>query len=392
MRITRYIIYELLTVFLVTLAGMTMLMMLVGLAQEAIRQGLTPVPVMRLVPYALPNALRFAVPGTILFAACSVYGRMSAANEFVAIKSLGISPMQLMTPAFVLAVLISLVAVWLNDMAVSWGRLGMQRVVFESAEEIAYGMLRKHKSYRTPAFSVIVQRVEDRRLVRPTLSFHSGSGNEVTVTAREGELQLNMENETLTVILVDAEFDLKDDVTGRFRGRYKHEIPLGLALRKGGSTRPQDLPLRDIPKQIEAQEANIVATRRTLATEAAWAMMTGDLNSLAGDGWKSRHRDLNHIVEGKHRLTTEIHRRWANGFSCFFFVFVGTPLSIRLRSSDLWSTFAVCFLPILIVYYPLLAVGVDRAKCGAWPPYSVWIGNAILAIVGGWLIRRVIRH
>ena len=73
--------------------GMTVLMLTVGLAQEAIRQGLGPIPILRLIPYAIPNALRFAVPGTILFATCSVFGRMAAANEITTLKSLGISPL-----------------------------------------------------------------------------------------------------------------------------------------------------------------------------------------------------------------------------------------------------------------------------------------------------------
>jgi len=93
-----------------------------------------------------------------------------------------------------------------------------------------------------------------------------------------------------------------------------------------------------------------------------------------------------------HRLQTEPWRRWANGFSCFFFVLVGAPLAIRMRNADLWTSFAVCFLPILIVYYPLMAYGVDRAKCGELPPYAVWLGNVILAAAGLWLLRKIVRY
>lgn len=71
---------------------------------------------------------------------------------------------------------------------------------------------------------------------------------------------------------------------------------------------------------------------------------------------------------------------------------IGTPLAIRMRNADLWSSFAVCFLPILIIYYPLLALGVDRAKAGELPPYSVWLGNVILAVAGLWIMRKVMRY
>ena len=34
-------------------------------------------------------------------------------------------------------------------------------------------------------------------------------------------------------------------------------------------------------------------------------------------------------------------------------------------------------------------LGIDRAKNGAWPPYSVWLGNLVLLAVGLALLRRV---
>jgi lipopolysaccharide export system permease protein len=67
-------------------------------------------------------------------------------------------------------------------------------------------------------------------------------------------------------------------------------------------------------------------------------------------------------------------------------------MAIRRRHGEFLASFFACFLPILLVYYPLLITGVDRAKAGAWPPYSVWLGNIILAF-GGWLLlRKVVRY
>ncbi|MBI2481520.1 MAG: LptF/LptG family permease, partial [Planctomycetia bacterium] len=145
-RITRYILAEFLKMSLVMALCMTVGMMLVIVGQELVRQGLGPTAVVKLLPYALPVALAYVVPGTVLFAACSIYGRMSAMNEVTAVKSLGISPMSLLWPALLFSFLISLGAVWLNDVA-AWGRIGLKRVALESAEQIAYGMLRSSRSY-----------------------------------------------------------------------------------------------------------------------------------------------------------------------------------------------------------------------------------------------------
>lgn len=394
-RLTRHVLGELLKVFLVTLTGMTVLMLIAGVAQEAIRQGLGPESIIKLVPYAMPNALRFAVPGTILFAVCTVFGRMSASNEITAIKSLGISPMRIITPAFVLAFLISLVAVWLNDVAVSWGKKGMQRVILHSVEQIAYGMLRTQRSYSTRQFSINVKRVDDRKLIRPMICFHSGEGSPPTVlTAREAELQLDQENGLLNVLLTDGQVTVGDEVTLRFPGKtITHEIPLTEAARKASSaSRPSDLPLWRIQPELCATESEIEGLRQELAVRAAYQMLTGDMAGLTSAEWDTQNARLANARYRLHRLATVPWRRWANGFSCLFFVMVGVPLAIRMRNRDLWTSFAVCFLPILIVYYPLLAYGVDRAKSGDLPPYSVWLGNVILALAGLWILRRILRY
>ncbi len=182
---TRYVTVELLKVFLTTLAVFTLLMTLAGVALEAVRQGLGPLTILRLVPYTLPNALVFSLPGTILFGACTVFGRLSASNELAAIKSLGIPPTVVVRPALLLAFLLSLATVWLIDVAFSWGYAGIQRVVLDSAEEIAYSVLRTQHAYRTRQFSISVAQVVDRRLLRVTITIERADGQTVTMTAQK---------------------------------------------------------------------------------------------------------------------------------------------------------------------------------------------------------------
>ena len=147
-RITRYVVTELLLVFLLTLTAITLLLILAGVAKEGLREGLGLGPIMRMIPYVVPLALQVSVPATILMAVSSVFGRMSADNEVVALKSLGISPMNILLPALVLAFCVSLVAVWINDIAVSWGRKGIYQVVVESVEEVANNIWLKELEFR----------------------------------------------------------------------------------------------------------------------------------------------------------------------------------------------------------------------------------------------------
>ena len=89
--LTRYVLFDLLKVFLLTLTGLTLLIFIVLIGKEAVDKGIGLGPLLRMAPYLIPQAMQFAVPGTMLLATTSVYGRMSSYNEIVAIKALGIS-------------------------------------------------------------------------------------------------------------------------------------------------------------------------------------------------------------------------------------------------------------------------------------------------------------
>ena len=140
--LVRYVSFDFLAVFAITLAGMTGFLLLIGVGREAVREGLSLGPLLRIFPFIVPVSMRFSIPAAALLAACSVYGRMSGENEVVAVKSMGISPQVIVSPVLVIGFLISVFAVWINDVAVSWGRPGISRVITESIEQIAYGMLR----------------------------------------------------------------------------------------------------------------------------------------------------------------------------------------------------------------------------------------------------------
>jgi lipopolysaccharide export system permease protein len=392
--ITRYILTELIGWFSVFVVGLTLLMVVILVGSEAWRMNLGLVPTLRLIPFVLPTALVFAVPGTILFTVCLVYGRMSADNEVTAAKSAGISPMALIWPAFGFAFLLSAVAVWLNDVAFSWGQAGVQRVVLQSVEEIAYGMLRTQRSFANPRFSIVVKGVEGRTLIRPTMNFQPNNDMPAfTLTAASAELRSNLDRGTLVLVLQDAEIETGDGLRSVLPGVTEQEIPLRYAsARELKEDSPTQLPLKAIDGEKAAQAERIKQLEQALAADVGLALVTGDLHTLGEQTWKPRRKALAEARTRLYKLQTEPYRRWASGFSCLCFVLVGVPLAILWRRADVMSTFAVCFIPILLVYYPLLAFGLDRAKAGALPPYTVWAANLLLVAIGVALLRRVVRY
>lgn len=393
--ISRYVLSELLKIFTLSLGVLTLLFIIFGLVKEAREQGLEPQQVLQLIPFVLPDALRYTVPATILLSACMVYGRMSSSNEVTALKSLGISPMTVLWPVLIFSFVLSVATVWLNDLAVTWGRDGVRRVVLESVEEIVYGMLRTNRTYSSKDVSIVVKRVEGRKLVSPTISMQSKTGS-MTMSSEWAELRSDLSEGALTIVCFNGELEVQSN--GKTSTIFfpnetlERSFPLDQGKTKDEIGHPSYMAMNVIPDTIAALQREITTQYDELAAKAALAMMTGDFAVLGSAEWNTEDNEKALKMQRVYRLQTEPHRRMSNGFSCFCFALVGAPLAIRLRNADLMTSFFACFLPILLVYYPLLAFGVDFAKNGTLPPYAVWGGNIILVLAGLWTMRKVVRY
>jgi len=391
--LTRYLLAELFVTFLLTLVVMTVFLFLVLIGKVAVDNGVGIIPLLRMIPYMLPQALQFAVPGSMLLATTSVYGRIAEANELVAVKSLGISPMMMVWPTLIVATVVSFGAVVLNDVAVSWGHNGVKRVVFESLEEIVYGRLRMTRSYSSQQLKMNVKRVVGKKLIKPTISFYASNGKpSTTITADEAEFYTDLTLNTATLSLYNAEVEIGSNASVFHPGHF--ELPIAFddfSGQKGRSYSPANLPLKDIGPSVEKQEAEIDRIKQEMTARASFALCTGRMFELSETSWQPYRAQLLGAQARLNRLNVEPNRRWANGFSCLCFVMIGAPMAIRRQHGEFWGSFFACFLPILIVYYPMLVGCVDAAKEGAVPPWGIWLGNLTLASWGVWLLRRVVR-
>ena len=389
----RYVIIEIVKVFAVAVATLTLMVVLGFVGREATVQGLPLVPTLRLIPFFLPETLRVTVPMTLLLACTTVFARISGANEMVAVKALGISPMVLLWPVFIFAFLMSLVTVWLNDLADSWGHAKVRQVVIEAVEEIVYSMLQSQRRYSTATFSINVKDIDGRRLQRVTLSIagHGASPKATMIIADDAVLRFDRTEGVLKVFLRNSVIDV-GGISVAWPGVREWEIPLTDASRAHTSAPWATLPLRKLPKAIADAQTEIELYEQMMAAQAAYAMTAGEFDDLTSEDWRRKENDRANLSSRYYRLASVPHRRWAGGFACLCFALVGAPMAIRLRNRDFLTSFFLCFLPILIVYYPLMILGADAAKNGNLPMIAIWAGNGMLMLWGLWLLRRVIRY
>jgi lipopolysaccharide export system permease protein len=215
----------------------------------------------------------------------------------------------------------------------------------------------------------------------------------IRISAAEAELKADLARSVMILTMSDCEIEMPPNIRSFIPGREVQEFPLTFfSARDVREGNPTNLPLRQITSEIPQQERFIDELERSLAAQSAMALVTGELQELSEAIWKSRRKQLNDARTRLFKLRTESPRRWANGFSTLAFVMVGAPLAILLKRADVMTRFGTSFVPILLSYYPLLMTCCDRAKAGSLPPYIVWIPNILLAGVGLWLMKRVVRY
>jgi len=366
-------------------------MLFVGLAQKAREYGIGPDIVVQLIPFLVPEALMFAIPATSLFSVCVVFGRMAADNEVTALESLGLSKTMVIVPALVMSFGLSLFAVWLNDVSYAWSHFGIERVVLQSTDRIVYSVLQQEGSFKSDQFSIEVNRVDGRTLIHPVVTVNS-SGDNIRMSAAKGSLTVDPKRQSLQFRMEQGSIDSESNFRLVDGENSLYELPLRSPddLKNKGAN-PSHLYLSQISSEIRQQEEKLAQLESQIELEATAQLLTGDFVGLTEASWKKQNKKLDDSRYRLARLKVVPHRRWANGFSCIAFAIIGVPVALRLKTGNYATTFGACFLPILLLYYPLFMFGLNGAKTGALPAWSVWIGNVACSVVGFVLLKRELR-
>jgi lipopolysaccharide export system permease protein len=392
-KINRLILWDVLKLFLVTTIGLTGLISVGLVGQQLISEGVGWLALVQLLPFICMIALQIAVPATLLFSVCSVFGRISADNEIVALKSVGVSPLRVIRPMMILGLLVSVPAVWINDLAVSWAQPGMEQVVLRSIKEIIYNRLRTRRSYENDkGFTVHVQEVQGDWLIRPTIfCFDETTGKPTTITAERAQIFKDPDQDQLILELVNSKGETSQSNATRFNipGSERFNMSLNRASQKGGdSARPSQFAMKQIPAEVDKHSKVNDRIKESMAIQVSMGLGMGRYNLLSEASLQSMIVQIDENKKRLIRLELEPYRRWSFGFACFFFVWIGVPFAILNKSADYAWTFGMCFIPIMLI--PLFGLALDRAKDGAWPASTLWIGNGFLFIVGTWLRHRVV--
>jgi lipopolysaccharide export system permease protein len=390
------ILWELTKVFLMSLIGITGILLMAGIVAEASQQGLGPAQILAAIPLLIPSTLPYTIPATTLFATCVVYGRLAADNEILAIRAAGVNLITVVWPGLLLGLVMSGATMGLYYRTIPYTHYLLRQMVFNDAEELMYSMLARQKSitHSQMPYSMWVKGVQGRKLLDPLFkNTDPKTGRTVIVAqAREAELRVDVVQKKLLLHMRRGEAVAEDGSHGYFEDRI-FEAPLPDSfLRTGENRRARDMTWQEILDARRSFDTQMEKLNADIALATS--------QSLEEGAPETRHQHVKNLNERmaflkqqRLQLDVELLMRPALSLGCLFFIMVGCPIGIWFSRSDYLSSFITCFLPIVFLYYPLMLCGTNLAKEGKINPILlVWGANALIASIGFGLFYKLLRN
>jgi lipopolysaccharide export system permease protein len=425
--LNRTIFWELVRVFLLALAGLTALFLLAGLIQQATQLGLSPRQVFFAIPLLIPSTLPYTIPATTLFASCVVYGRLAHDNEVVAIKGAGVHLIHVLKPALVLGVLTTAVTGWLYHSVIPRSQQMLQQQILEDPEEVLYNALRRDKCIRqsNSPYVLYVRDVQGRRLIDVVVKRRAKVADKKTgaetylgydLVARSREARLEVDTDAGMLYIHpdrftfdtrsqpsdrplqarDADRDVKTTTQGTTAANGSLGVPLPDYLTgKDIKGRPMALTWDDLAPRVEElrqEREGIEEKRREANRSAAQTADPGQKRALLDQDphYRAQVEAVNRQLRN---VEAEFHVRPALACGCLVFALIGCPVGIWANRADYLSTFVICFLPTVVVYYPLLLAGSNMGKDGKIPlGLGCWLANIAVGTAGLALTWRLLRR
>jgi len=371
MKILRnYIIKELLGPLLASLGVFTFVLLIgnmLKLADLLLNKGVSIQDIIKLFFYLIPYILSYTIPMAILTATVLCFGRLASDNEVTAMKASGISLYRIGLPVLIIALIISLGSVYLNDRVLPASH-------FASIKLVKGAALKNPAAYLEPgtfikSFKGYIVRVNsvDGDALKDILIYQLGEkGPTRTIIAKKGKIITHPDGNAITLKLIDGTADEPNPEDSNLFYKlsfktYDMTLDLEKSLSKGKFRKKiKDMTIKELKEDVASLKA------------------TGVISE--------------HIKKEVRRRLTEIHRKIAMAFSSFVFVLVALPLAINTKKREKSIGFAISLI-ILLIYYLLLFGGIALSLRGAIPPImGVWIANSVYFLIGAILTFMIIEQ
>ena len=164
------------------------------------------------IAYVLPFSLIFTIPWGLLTAILLVFGRLSADNELIALRSNGVSVTRVCVPLAVLAVVCTAICLWLNVDVAPAAQEKLRSSIFDLATQNPIALFGGDQVIdQFPGRKIYVGKKEGNKLENIIVFQMDEHSLPMRVThARTGMLETDLPNKRLLLHLYDARYQERD--------------------------------------------------------------------------------------------------------------------------------------------------------------------------------------
>ena len=352
--IDRYIIRELLKIFLITVGALTSVLYLdkfLFIAENIVSHGVSLLEVFLIMIYISPSYLSLTIPIGVLVASVATFNQFSVSNEWVAMKSCHLSYIRIMRPVFVFSILTYLLAVFIMIYALPWGNLAYKQKTYEIIKNrasinikpnifnydfkhlVIFAKERKQKFHLFDIFIADTTQSKQPRII---------TANQAIIRPDMKEFKIRLELTNGTIHELGSKLNEYQTINFDI-----YELNLSLPntdqLEKEALVGHRELSISSLLQQIKGLE------KKDLPTYAP---------------------------------KVELSKKFAIPFTCLLFGILGATLGIHSSRGGKSGGFATSIIVILLYYLGLIFMQ-NMGKSGEIEPYSsVWIPNIfVLGII-----------
>ena len=315
------------------------------------------------IAYVLPFSLIFTIPWGLLTAILLVFGRLSADNELIALRSNGVSVTRVCLPLAAIALGCTAICLWLNVQVAPAAQEKLRSTIFDLATRNPMALFGSDQVIdQFPGRKIYVGKKEGNKLDNIIVFEMNQKSVPIRVThARSGMLEADLPNKRILMHLYNARYQQRDE-----------KDPLDLTkIRDGINMAEGTLPigLDELYDKAKKQPS-----RSALSIEQL-------LEQLKSENKQQRSASR-----------TEINKRFSFPMSCLAFALIGVPLGVTAHRRETSIGFAMGLI-VAISYFLFVIIGDTlRANPKVHPELLVWFPNVLFLILGAFLFRRLARQ
>lgn len=351
----RYFLRELLLPFAVSLMTLSFIFMagyLVRAVQFIIGRGVPLQDTLYVLLLALPQMVSYTVPMSLLAAVMIVYGNFSQHNEIRAVKSSGVHPFQIISPALLLGLLTSFLMFIFNDQVASSAAFELRKTTKQ--------LLIKHPSALiepgrfVPISDSIIfftKKVENNRM-ETVVAYEIGDDDKPirTINAEGGEIFSKPDESAIQIKLYNGSIsDSEGDEVQSIQFQV-YEFP--------------SFGNDDIQKMRKKKRDMSIA----------------EIVDHLGRPGNSQ--------EDVREYWTVFHKSIAFSFGSLIFAFIGVPIAILVRRGEIVLSFAMSMAAASLYYVLYVGAQTIAIRGVLTPVLALWLPNLFLLAAGFFLMRK----